>query len=129
MNAQISTQSLRSGTRPRPNHIRHHLIERTVETISRLTAGPRALIEARYGKRQAVVLMLGSIPSILALILLTVPAFLFPTPEHRAFYQFAWSLTHEPVSFLPMLIGIVTLALCLRIPLEGNAPSIFTKGA
>jgi hypothetical protein len=128
MQSHISPEFMRAGSRPRRNHTRHHFAVPVREKLTLALAGPRALLEARYDKKQAVVLMLAALPCILALLVLTVPSVLFPTPEHREFYQFAWALTHEPVSFIPMLIGAVTLGLSFRVPLVRNSGCPFVKG-
>lgn len=79
--------------------------------------GTKALLEGRYTRDQAAVIIAGSLPAILGALLITCPGVLFPTPSHHAFYHFGDILRTDPTSLIPMALGAVTSTLGLRIPL------------
>ncbi|MEP4076582.1 hypothetical protein [Haloferula sp.] len=79
--------------------------------------GFRALIEGRYSRRQAAMIIAGTLPTILGTMMITVPSILFPSPGHQAFYHFGNTLGGEPASLIPVAIGAISSTLGLRIPL------------
>ena len=79
--------------------------------------GFRALVEGRYNRRQAVMIIAGSLPTILGALMITLPGLLFPSPGHQAFYYFGSTLGCEPSSLIPVVLGTVSSTLGLRIPL------------
>jgi len=77
--------------------------------------GGRALLTGSYSHRQAAVIIAASTPAILGVLFLTVPALLFPTPGHNAFYHFAHELNADPASMMPVLLGAVSSTLGLKV--------------
>ncbi|WP_353565829.1 hypothetical protein [Haloferula sargassicola] len=80
--------------------------------------GPKAVIQARYSGAQAAIMICSTLPAILGSLALTVPELLFPTEGHRAFFQYACNVSHDPMSLAPIMTGAVTTLLGLRIPLS-----------
>lgn len=76
-----------------------------------------ALVEGRYTRRQAAMIIAGSLPTILGALMITVPGLLFPTPDHNAFFHFGSLLACETTSLIPMGLGALSTTLGLRIPL------------
>lgn len=79
--------------------------------------GGRAVLEGRFTTRQGILIAAGQLPILLGVMLITVPALLFPTPEHNAFYEFARQLATGASSAVPILLGLVSATLGLKIPL------------
>jgi hypothetical protein len=127
MNAQFLPQDLRSGSRPRTNQPRHSFFRRLQPWLGRtqvklddFLAGPRAVIEARYSPAQAWILILATLPSILGVLAMKIPSVLFPTEGHRAFFLYAHTVATDPLSLVPVVLGIVTLLLSFRIPVHSH---------
>lgn len=76
-----------------------------------------ALLAGRYTRRQAAMIIAGSLPTILGTMMITVPGILFPTPGHQAFFHFGNTLSCDPTSLIPVALGAISTTLGLRIPL------------
>ena len=81
------------------------------------TDGVRALIAGKYSRRQAAYIMISALPALLGVALVTVPALLFPNPGNQALYHFAHTLSNDPASLLPTVIGTISTTLGFRLPL------------
>lgn len=79
--------------------------------------GFRALVAARYDKRQAGLIIASTIPVLLSAGVLFVPTILFPTPEHKEYYHFARTLANDSISMIPVALGAIATTLGLKIPL------------
>ncbi|WP_226895415.1 hypothetical protein [Luteolibacter marinus] len=80
--------------------------------------GPKRLLRGRFSRRAAMFMIVSTVPGILAALMMTVPGFLFHTPEHHQFYFFARCLEGDSVSKLPLLIGTISSVFGLRFPLS-----------
>ncbi|MGB6222754.1 hypothetical protein [Haloferula sp.] len=76
-----------------------------------------ALVAGHYTRRQAAMIIAGSLPTILGAMMITVPGILFPTPGHQAFFHFGNTLSCDPTSLIPVVLGAISTTLGLRIPL------------
>lgn len=81
------------------------------------TDGLKALIDGRYTRRQASIIIAGSLPAILGAIMITLPGLLFPSPGHQAFYHFAATLANDISSLIPVFLGAISSVLGLKVPL------------
>ena len=59
-------------------------------------------------------LIAASLPPIAAAALLTIPSLLFPTPGHNAYFHFARQLQHEPLIYVPIVLGAVCSTLSIK---------------
>ncbi|MCW1921074.1 hypothetical protein OKA05_00815 [Luteolibacter arcticus] len=78
--------------------------------------GPRLLLTGRFTHREAAFIAISALPALLAVALITVPAYLFNTPQHNAFYHFGQFLKGENTSMIPMAFGAVASLLSFRFP-------------
>ncbi|MEM1085021.1 MAG: hypothetical protein AAGI48_12990 [Verrucomicrobiota bacterium] len=81
------------------------------------TDGLKALVAGRYTRKQAAIIIAGSLPAILGAMMITLPSVLFPTPGHQAFYHFASTLATDLSSMVPVALGTISSVLGLKIPL------------
>jgi|SRR5688500_4097282 hypothetical protein len=79
--------------------------------------GPRLLLKGKFSRRAAGFMVIAAIPAILAVLFMTVPGLLFPTPQHNAFFYFSKSVTGDVVSFVPLALGVISSIFSLRFPL------------
>ena len=82
--------------------------------------GPRLLLKGKFSRRAAAFMIVAAIPAIAAVLFLTVPALLFPTPQHNAFFYFGKSVTSDVASYVPLAIGLLSTIFSLRLPLGGS---------
>jgi hypothetical protein len=80
--------------------------------------GPRHLLAGRFSTREGVFMSIAAVPALLAVAFLTVPGFLFSSPEQHAFYHFAQNLQNEVASLIPAGIGALSTLFSLRFPLS-----------
>ena len=78
--------------------------------------GLQAILSGDYTGRQAAMIILGMIPMLLCIALMILPAVLFPTPEHHAFYHFGRYLSEQVSTGIPLIIGLISTTLGLKIP-------------
>lgn len=117
MTSHIPSNNLFEGDSPRPNHFRTR--SRVLSSAREiLLDGPKAMIEARYSRSQGIIMALSALPSILGLLSLTMPEVLFPTEDHRAFFQFAKNMANDPMGITPIVIGTISTLLGLRVPVS-----------
>jgi hypothetical protein len=80
---------------------------------------PLALLKGGIGKRTAWFMITGLLPLLLALAVILVPAMVFDSPQNQAYYFFARTLAFDPVSVLPILIGIIAMGVMFYFPPAG----------
>jgi len=113
-NLSFSLSSMRTQFIPKTKAF---LLEAAQFTKSCYVDGFKALVAGEYNNRQALLIIVATIPVLLSVAMLVVPTVLFPTPEHQAFYHFARTLSGDSASMVPVVIGAVSTTLGLRIPL------------
>jgi hypothetical protein len=79
--------------------------------------GPRLLLKGKFSRRSAAFMIVAAIPAIAAVLFMTVPGLLFPTPQHNAFFYFSKGVTSDVVSFVPLALGLLSTIFSLRFPL------------
>jgi hypothetical protein len=77
---------------------------------------PVRLLRQGFGKRTACFMIAGVLPLFTALVMIVVPAMIFSSPQSRSYYHFARTLAYDPASMLPVLLGLITLTVMLRMP-------------
>jgi hypothetical protein len=78
--------------------------------------GPRLLLTGNFSHREATFIAMSALPALLALGLITVPAYLFDSPQQNAFYHFGQCLKGENTSLIPMAFGVLSSLFCFRFP-------------
>jgi hypothetical protein len=79
--------------------------------------GPRRMLRGRFSRRAAGFMIAAATPALLAGLFLTLPGFLFNTPEHNAFFHFARIVEGESPSILPVVLGTISSIFSFRFPL------------
>jgi hypothetical protein len=78
--------------------------------------GPRLLLTGRFTHREAAFIAMSALPALLAVALITLPAYLFSSPQQNAFYHFGQCLKGESFALLPMAVGVVSSLFGFRFP-------------
>ena len=86
--------------------------------VETFVTSPRLLLAGHYEKRKAAFVIAATCPILLATLLLTIPGFLFPTPRHNEFFHFANALGSDFTSAIPLMLGVISTTLGLRMPLH-----------
>jgi hypothetical protein len=79
--------------------------------------GPRLLLKGKFSRRAAGFMIVAAIPAILAVLFMTLPSLLFPTPQHNAFFYFGKSVSSDVASYVPLALGAISSIFSLRFPL------------
>jgi hypothetical protein len=93
----------------------------TAEGLKRLLyitfiSGPWLLLTSRLSAKAASLMIMLCVPALLFCGLLTIPGFLFESPEQHAYYQFAKALDQDPTRWIILAVtGLCTL-MALAIP-------------
>lgn len=78
--------------------------------------GPRLLLTSRISVKCAAMMMALCMPSLLCCAILTIPAWIFQSPQQQAYFYFAKMLNEDPTRWLVLaLAGLCTL-LALAVP-------------
>jgi hypothetical protein len=79
--------------------------------------GPRLLLKGKYSRRAAGFMIVAAVPALAAVMFLTLPELLFPTPQHNAFFYFGKGVTNDVASYVPLALGLISSIFSLRLPL------------
>jgi hypothetical protein len=83
---------------------------------------PLALLQIGMGKRTAGFMITGLVPLLLAVATMLLPLLIFSSPQSEAYYYFARTLAFDPISLLPVLIGIIVMGALFRFPPAEQTP-------
>lgn len=72
--------------------------------------------------RQYGFIIAAVVPVIVCFLVLTVPALIFRTPEHQAYFYFGRILSDDPVCLFPMAIAAVCTFVALSMPVAHSRP-------
>ena len=86
----------------------------------RVISGPIRLLKAQFSIRNAVCLVALSVPALLVTALLTLPAFLFNTPEHNEYFEFAKQLDQGADRWVAMGLSACCSLLCFAVPCDNS---------
>jgi len=78
--------------------------------------GPRLLLTGRFTRREAAFIAMSAVPALLGVAVITLPAYLFNSPQHNAFYHFGQCLKGENFALIPMGIGALSAVFGFRFP-------------
>ena len=88
------------------------------QSALRFLAGPIRLVTAQFNRRNAVCLVALSVPALLVTALLTLPAFLFNTPQHNEYFEFANQLNHGGERWFAMGLSACCCLFCFAVPCD-----------
>lgn len=86
--------------------------------VLRYLTGPVRLLTARFSRRDAVFMVVLSVPALLVTGLLTLPTFLFPTPQHNEYFEFARQLNEGGDRWVAMGLSAFCSLFCFAIPCD-----------
>ncbi len=90
-------------------------------------SGPWLLLTSRLSAKAASLMIMLCVPALLFCALLTIPGFLFESPEQNAYYQFAKALDQDPTRWIILAVtGLCTLT-ALAIPATTVRPNIAVR--
>ena len=78
--------------------------------------GPRLLLTGRFTHREAAFIAMSALPALMAVALITLPAYLFDSPQQNAFYHFGQCLKADNMSLIPMAFGVLSAFFSFRFP-------------
>jgi hypothetical protein len=81
-----------------------------------LITGPKLLLTSRISGKCAALMMMLCTPSLLLWSVLTVPAFLFQSPQQHAYFYFSRLINQDPNRWLVLLLAGLCAVLALAIP-------------
>ena len=85
-------------------------------------SGPWLLLTSRLSAKSASLMIMLCVPALLFCALLTVPGFLFESPEQHAYYQFAKALDQDPTRWIILTVTGLCSLLALAIPATAARP-------
>lgn len=84
--------------------------------LLKILGRPSRLMTAKFNRRNAVFMTVLSVPAICATALLTLPAFLFNTPEHNEYFEFACQLEESGGRWVALGLSACCSFLCFMMP-------------
>jgi hypothetical protein len=84
----------------------------------RFLSGPGRLITAQFNARNAIFMVALCLPALFMTGLLTLPAFLFNTPQHNEYFEFAKQLDQGGGRWFAMSLSACCSFLCFAIPAD-----------
>ena len=84
----------------------------------RYLSDPIRLFTARFNRRSAIFMMALCVPALLITALLTLPAFLFNTPQHNEYFEFAKQLNTGGDRWVALGLSACCTFLCFIIPAD-----------
>ncbi len=90
----------------------------------RYLSGPIRLVTAQFNRRNAIFMTALCVPALLITALLTLPAFLFNSPQHNEYFEFAKQLNTGGDRWVALGLSACCSFLCFAIPSDqpGTAP-------
>lgn len=87
----------------------------------RYLSGPVRLLTAQFNRRSAIFMTVLCVPALLVTALLTLPAFLFNTPQHNEYFEFAKQLNQGGDRWFALGLSACCSFLCFAIPTDHPA--------
>jgi len=84
----------------------------------RFLSGPFRLVTAQFNSRNAIFMTALCVPALLVTALLTLPAFLFNTPQHNEYFEFAKQLSSGGDRWVALGLSACCSFLCFAIPAD-----------
>jgi len=87
----------------------------------RLLSGPVRLVTAQFNRRNAFFIAVLCVPALLVTALLTLPAFIFNTPQHNEYFEFAKQLNNGGDRWVALGLSACCSFLCFVVPADPAA--------
>ncbi len=84
----------------------------------RLLSGPVRLLTARFDHRSAFFIVVLCVPALLVTALLTLPGYLFNSPQHNEYFEFANQLNEGADRWFALGLSACCCLLCFVIPAD-----------
>jgi len=81
-----------------------------------LIKAPVSLFTTRLSPALALQMILLTLPALLCTALMTIPSFLFHSPEHHAFYYFSQSIEVDPIRWFALGLATICSFIALTVP-------------
>ena len=85
------------------------------------------LVTAQFNRRNAVCLVALSVPPLLVTALLTLPAFLFNSPQHNEYFEFAQQLNQGGDRWFAMGLSACCCLFCFAVPCDHTRNITITR--
>ena len=86
--------------------------------FSKYLHGPVRLFTAQFNRRNALFIIALCVPALMAVLLVTLPGALFPTPQHNEYFEFARELKTGGDRWLAMGLAACCTIFCFAMPCE-----------
>lgn len=86
----------------------------------RILSGPVRLLTAQFNSRNAFFMIVLCLPALLVTALLTLPGYLFNTPQHNEYFEFAKQLNQGCDRWLALGLSACCSFLCFAIPADSR---------
>lgn len=87
----------------------------------RYLSGPVRLVTAQFNRRNAFFMTVLCVPALLVTALLTLPAFIFNTPQHNEYFEFAKQLNNGGDRWVALGLSACCSLLCFVVPTDPAA--------
>lgn len=78
--------------------------------------GPKLLLTSRISGKCAAIMTMMCIPSLFCCFILTIPGFIFQSPQQNAYYYFSKVLNEDPARWIVLLLAGTCTLMSLAIP-------------
>ncbi|MEP2776884.1 MAG: hypothetical protein ABJQ29_11870 [Luteolibacter sp.] len=89
--------------------------------------GPKRVLTARFNRRNAVFMLALCVPAMMAVALYTLPGFLFITPQHHEYFEFARELDRSGDRWVALGLSACCSFFCFAIPCDHSENVAFLK--
>lgn len=86
----------------------------------RFLAGPVRLLTAQFNSRNAVCLVALCVPALLVTAMLTLPGFIFNSPQHYEYFEFAKQLDQGSDRWIALGLSACCCLLCFAVPCDNS---------
>ncbi|MDP4720686.1 MAG: hypothetical protein NWS48_05615 [Akkermansiaceae bacterium] len=98
-----------------------------VSRVSSWIEGPKRVLTAKFNSRNAVFMLALCVPALMAVALYTLPGFLFVTPQHNEYFEFAQELDRSGELWVALGLSACCSFFCFAVPCDHSEKVSFTK--
>lgn len=89
--------------------------------------GPKRVLTARFNRRNAIFMLALCVPALFAVLLYTLPGFLFVTPQHHQYFEFANELDRSGGRWVVLALSACCSFFCFAVPCDHSEKVTFLK--
>jgi hypothetical protein len=89
--------------------------------------GPKRVLTAKFNHRNAVFMLALCVPALVAIALYTLPGFLFITPQHHEYFEFAQELERSGERWIALGLSACCSFFCFAVPCDQSEEITFLK--